>query len=246
MPKRARKGVIARKQTFLQPRNVAQLQPLSEGPAPIAPSTASLQSSAPSARYSTPPPSTRSDIPGAVLPYGRGSKELALNIAKDPAMFSEAMDNLKKDINAASNAGTRDQKIATWSQLAQARGFADPFKLTPQLISKVAACLKAAGYRSVPAYLSLAKQEFARRLLEGAALPEEILLAIREASRSARRGLGPAKHTGKLPFLRLSELKFFASEPRDNEPAHPLATMVLACWYLMREIEVADLQVRHV
>ena len=77
----------------------------------------------------------------------------------------------------------------------------------------------------MPAYLSLAKQEFARRYLEGSALPEGILLAIREASRSARRGLGPAKHTGELPFCRLSELESFTSNPRPDEPAHPLATM---------------------
>ena len=171
---------------------------------------------------------------------------MALNIAQDPELFKEAMDSLVKDVNAASNSGTREQKIATWSQVARARGFTDPFLLSPQLISEVAACLKAAGYRSVPAYLSLAKQEFARKHLQGSALPDGILLAIREASRSARRGLGPSKHTGELPFLRLSELESFAFDPRPEEPAQPLATMVMACWFLMREIEVADLQIRHV
>ena len=108
------------------------------------------------------------------------------------------------------------------------------------------ACLKASNYRSVASYLTIAKQEYCRRHLGTAALPEAIALTIKEATRSAKRGIGPAKHTVELPFLRLSELESVDLAPVEDEPAHPLPTLILACWFLLREIEIADLQRQHV
>jgi len=153
---------------------------------------------------------------------------------------------LKDNINAKSNHAARAQKLETWAKLARARGFTDPFLLSQELREQVTACLKGAGYRSIPGYISLAKAEFVRTHLRDKPFPEAITLSIKEINRSVKRGLGAAKHTKDLPFLRLAELHDHNFTSGNDGPTHPLQALIFACWWLMREIEVADLQCSHV
>ena len=78
------------------------------------------------------------------------------------------------------NHAARAQKFNTWANLAKARGFADPFLLSPELLEQVTACLKGAGYRSIPGYISLAKAEFVRNHLRDKPFPEAATLSIKE------------------------------------------------------------------
>ena len=224
---------------------VARPPTLNEGFAPVA---KPREARAPTVSHE--PPSTasssRSDIPSSIKPYARGNKRQALDIASDNGLFEQALSQLREGVTAASNKDVREQKARTWQEIAEARGFRDAFCLTPDLIEQVVACLKASNYRSVPAYISIAKQEFVRRHLNDRPFPEAIALAIKEVSRSAKRGMGPAKHAAELPFKRLAELESFEFKPKPEDPAHPLPTIVLASWYLMREIEAADLTISHV
>ena len=114
------------------------------------------------------------------------------------------------------------------------------------MIEEVMACLRAARYRSASAYLSVAKQEFCRRHLQNAPFLAAISLATAEAGRAVKRGLGPAKHTREIPFLRLAGLSEHAFKPLPDQPGEPVRTLVLACCFLLREIEAADLLIKHV
>jgi hypothetical protein len=120
--------------------------------------------------------------------YGRGNKRLALSILADSKARSLAVSALHRDIYARTAVGPRLAKRSTWIELAHAAGFEEPFHLNLQLIDEVVGALKAAGYRSVKQYVSIAKQEHIA-LRGGIAM--DLVLHIANVSRSSVRGLGP-------------------------------------------------------
>jgi integrase len=177
--------------------------------------------------------------------YSRGSKRTALDIASDPARAAEATGSLVRDVHARTPLRPRQTIADTWMEIARARGYPDPWDLSRELIFDVVGVLREAGYRSACGYLSVALQHYSARL-RGAPLPAAISLAVRQAGRSARRGLGPARHSAALPLNRIDEL------PSGDEPWHPLgplrprACILIGSFWLLRELEIAGAQVRHV
>ena len=179
----------------------------------------------------------RSDLPKSIPRYGRGSKQLALQIAGSTQSVDAAEANFVAGFSAPSASLARDSKLKTWSDIALTAGFLDPFKLTPSLITKVAGILKAANYRSIPSYISLAMDQHV--MLHGP-IPANVVLTRKKANRSALRGIGPAKHTRELPMERLPEAtEFFQADIIASQPAHPVRVITIGSWFLAREIEMA-------
>jgi hypothetical protein len=173
--------------------------------------------------------------------YARGSKQTALNIAMDPTLRSGAVASFRRAIYASSSTTMRATKKETWRQVAEAAGFSDPFTLTTELIETVAGILKASNYRSAGTYLSIASQS---HITKHGDLSADLELAITNARRSARRGLGPSKHTKELPFLRLAELDGLTCGACGS-PSELVPAAVVGCWFLCREIEIASMDVAH-
>ena len=186
----------------------------------------------------------RQDVP-ELRTYSRGSKRTALDIASDPGRAAEATDTLVRNVRARASIRPHQAIADTWMEIARARGYPDPWDLSRELIFDVVGVLREAGYRSACGYLSVALQHYSARL-RGAPLPAAISLAVRQAGRSARRGLGPARHSAALPLNRIGEL------PSGDEPWHPLgplrprACILIGSFWLLRELEIAGAQVRHV
>ena len=137
------------------------------------------------------------------MEYSRGSKRLAVQIASDSATLGTATAELKDRIYSKSNKHSVAIKLGTWSDVAAAAGYDDPFSLNTDMIYDVAASLWKAKYRSLDSYLAVARQGM---VLKHGSLPESLMLHFKRISRAAARGRGPSKQATELPFSRLPEL----------------------------------------
>ena len=103
----------------------------------------------------------------------------------------------------------------------------------------VGASFRFGGYRSSAQYFSRARKEHIR--VTGMPAPAAVELAIRDAIRSIERGMGA--NAAKDAF-RLDALDFdFTSKGASFSLAHGM--VVLGSWFLCREIELANLRVKH-
>ena len=133
-------------------------------------------------------------------------------------------------------------RIATWSDLAIRSGYAKPFHLEPGVIYAVIGVLKAAGYRSAINYLDAAKRVHVE---QGRPWTSQLQQAYRKAKRSAERDLGASKQAQPLDF----ELMAKASPDlatSEKSPARPGKSVLIASWWLLREIEASNAKWQHV
>ena len=200
-----------------------------------APADAAVSSSAAVPPCCPPSAPLRANVP-VLHAYKRGSTKTALEIIQSPALRQEAILALQRDVYATSAADPRQSKLDTWEALARAAGFASPFHLTPDLVATVVGALKAASFRSAAEYLYIARQEHIARY-DG--LPQSMSLLIRQYSRSARRGLGAARHTDPLPLERFKELDN-GGPWTPNGCLTPKAMLSFGSHFLLREIELAN------
>ena len=175
-----------------------------------------------------------------VLSYSRGCKRTALAIAVDPTKRAEATEEFKSRVYSRTTQGPRDQKLATWEEVAVAAGHADPYALNSDTLYEVSAILWKAGYRSLDSYLSMVRQEL---LQKHGSLPEVFALHFKCISRAAARGRGPAKQAGTLPVNRLAELEESQQPFSPQGPCFPLRAVIVGIWWLLREIELANLTI---
>ena len=215
------------------------LIPLAEGALIGGPSSAAA-SSTDSAAPSTIQGNSRV-LYSETKPYSRGSRSVALGLARDPASRNACKQELEQSAFAANAVDPRESRKETWHAIATEAGFEHPFDLTPDLIATVVGILKRAGYRSAEQYLEVAWQEF----LEDSEPSSALWQAKKRAIRAAKRGRGPAKQAQALPLQGLSSLT--RPEPvMASAPCHPGRATLCASWWLTREIEAASAKIKHV
>ena len=173
-------------------------------------------------------------------PYGRGSLDKALRLAGGSA--DACAEALICDIDAESSKASIKSLQNTWERIASQAGFSNPFQLTPNLVFCVVGVLKAAEYRSAANYLEAAKR---KHISMGHVMSDQLKQACRQAIRSAKRDLGPAKQAEPIPLPSMAAIK--SREAADPEgPLAPGRSTLLASWWLLREIEASHARVSHV
>jgi hypothetical protein len=177
--------------------------------------------------------SDRCDAP-QLYEYSRGSKKRALDTLTDETLLAGAVEALNNDVFASSASAPRAAELRTWLELALKVSPNDASRLTDELVRKVCAALKAANFRSIGSYVSIAKLNHS--LLHGE-LPASIPLLASWFSRSGRRGQGPAKHTKELPFWLLKSLAAKPTEWCAGGPLFPRRTIIVSSWWLVWELE---------
>ena len=228
----------------ITPPSIILLRPPNVGPAfgrqpPLASATQGTSASSSSSTAAAAWVSPRTDDQ-AVQPYGRGSNRLALHIASDPAALCSATSELKDRLFAKSNSHSVEMKLGTWTSVAQAVGFEDPFSLDPDMIYKVGVALWRAGYRTLDSYLAVARQEMT---LKNRAIPESLVLHFKRVSRAAARGRGPCKQASAVPFLRLQDLPNAPTPFSHLGPCHPGRFAVISAWCMLRETQANNLTI---
>ena len=113
--------------------------------------------------------------------------------------------------------------------------------LTAESVEKVSASLKEAGYRSARQYFARARREHVLQMKTE--VPPEVLLRMRDAIRAIERGIGgPAlKDAFRMEDLVLPLPSLEVSAARRQA----VSLVVLGCWFLLREIEIAAVRVKH-
>ena len=151
------------------------------------------------------------------------------------------------EVHARSSWGPRDSWLRTWCKMHHAwfgpGADADVFPLTPVRIYAVAALFKAGRYRTMPNYMSRAKEE---HISLGYDWDEHLTLAATKAVASTQRGIGPARQSGPLPLQEVWALPAAWDPAVLGGPVDTERMIVVGAFFCMREIEVAFAMRSHV
>lgn len=181
----------------------------------------------------------RADHP-SVNPYARGRIGNALDIVRNPATKKTAVKKLRDAYFAASTVGPRDTLLKTFIRIAEAADLV-PFPLSIEICETVFGAMKEADYRSIPNYISRARQ---RQLELDLPISSSLALCLKSIERASVRGIGPGKKSAPLSMLLLarggedSTLKGGPAEPR-----HVRTLGITMVWWLLREIEASALTI---
>ena len=186
--------------------------------------------------------------PGAPLvpatPNNNGNKrkasaELALNIAGNSQLASQADAEFKDLIYSANTLKVKGSLDTLWIKICEARDLA-PYPLTACTVTQVAAVLKAANFRSVMAYVYQARQVHIKR---GFPWNEELEAAIRDVKRGALRGQGPPNRAAVFAVPLLEHLPASPEVQAGHWPRDRKFAWILATSFLLRETELSTLTI---
>jgi hypothetical protein len=158
---------------------------------------------------------------------------------------TELMATFLRDITAASSKATVEFHWATWTAFHEAwfGPNVPALPLTTGKIFAVAACFKNGGYRAFRAFAGRARE---LHILAGHPWDEELDLARRKATMSVLRGLGVARQSA--PFDLMAVLRVFEKGKvlhKDGAPVGWANLVVLATFFMMRELEIAAALATH-
>ena len=165
-------------------------------------------------------------------------RESTAKVANTSTDDTEASTAVLDDTYTASSRRSVSARIGWWERAAKKRWIA-PFPLEHGKLTLAGALLKQGKYKSASQYLHSIKKEHLRR---GHAWPEQLSVQLNDLRRSCARGLGgPCQadafcleaHTVNEPFC-------FHSVP------HAAEAIIVGTRWLLREIELAALQVKDV
>ncbi len=184
----------------------------------------------------SPPPPTSSGTSGA-HPRRRDLPVRSLGKRKRQLSSSGlplALRSLDRDKHAASSRKSMGARLTWWKRQRAAHG-GQPWPITRDSLRAAAAILKAGQYRSAAQYFYTLKRQ---HVVLGHRWGQDLALELADCKRSCARGLGPSKQAQPIPLDRL---------PPSGLPSPAALTcgtdaVLVGCWWLMREIELAALQ----
>ena len=173
-----------------------------------------------------------------VKPFGKASKARALQATLEESCREEALAILETDMLANSSRSSTEMKLKLYREFHEAWfGEGVPWlPVTPSAVVAIGAMLKHGNYSSGANYISAARVH--SRDLGHAEHP---LLAhtVRKVVISIERGVGQQKQTKSLPLQRLAELPSGDEPWVKGGPIGTADTLTAGSWWLMRELEVA-------
>ena len=180
----------------------------------------------------------RADAP-PVFNYATGSRKDAIEIARDPTLRQEALDEFHEHVYASSTRQPRANRTALWQNILAAAG-RPPLDMSVETFETGAAVLKKAKFRTAYA---VAAQSLVDHQERGGHVSPALRRAAQKAKRSCGRGLGPVKHTAPFPLERALELPSGADPWVTGGPRFPRALILTGCWWCCREIELANIAI---
>jgi len=186
---------------------------------------------------------SRKDLPRRPAPATpRGSSAHAISAVGDKA---QALLEYETDVRARSSTDSHAALLAKWIEFHEAwfGSSTPPWPLTATKVRAVMAMFKRGCYASAMNYLSAARCR-SRDLgfVENPLVEHE----ARRAKRACLRGFGKAKQTRALPVHRFRELPPGEAPWCRGGPIGPRDVLTVGCWFLAREIELANAQIRDV
>ena len=176
----------------------------------------------------------------------RGDKKLALEVASNPQLLDEAIQEYRAEVYSAGDTST--YYIKTWSDIHRVinwsalglDGHDEVLPLTPDKITAVGAAIKKARYKGPKKYMTAIKQH---HIAAGWPWSDLLAQAAHRYNLTTTRGLGPSRQSEPLPFGRLAQLDLDEKCFKQKMPANPAAVITLSTFYLLRELEMAAAKV---
>ena len=172
----------------------------------------------------------------------RGGSAAALTGLRNDGL-DQLVSELESGRFARSATAPRISLLKTWSRFHAAAfgvgpGAIPEYPITVRSFVAVAALFKRGGYRAFPNYASAAKD---RHIQLGHVWTQQLDGASRWCTRSVQRGIGPARQSKPLWLSNMLNLIVGKQPLAAGGCVAPYAMTMLACMFLLREIEV-DLQ----
>ena len=154
-------------------------------------------------------------------------------VCEGPKADEEAIANVLRDTHAATSRKSIRGRLVWWEAKAKRRGL-DLYPLDAEKLQLAAGLLKMGRYRSAGQDLYTIKKAHVQR---GYRWGPDLDMLLGDLRRSCTRGLGGSK--------RAAPVQLGQEQLRDswNETAWPrgLEAISVGCWWLLREIELANL-----
>jgi hypothetical protein len=188
----------------------------------------------------TPTLGIRKDVP-VVRNVRRGSySDAAAELAR--LGVAPVLDDLVRDRHARSSIAAVTSWLTTWRRFHDLafQGY-DPvvpmFPVTPRNLVHVAALFKLGGYRAFANYLSAVKSAHIEAGFEW----DQLLVHTGAwTTRSVLRGIGPARQSCSFAYDKLCAVPKQHAPLVDGGPHSPMHFTLLACIFLLREVEAAN------
>eukprot|EP00435_Cladocopium_sp_Y103_P032334 s1069_g8.t1 len=181
----------------------------------------------------------RGDMP-IVRRVDKGDLDRAFSASINAESRQSALDHLLSDMYAATSKKPRDALLKTWVKLHTAWFGEDgqpPFPMTEITLIRVSAMFKSGGYKSFKNYLSRAKDH---HLQLGYQWTESLNRTSQKCARSVLRGLAGAARSEAFDLKAVVKcLDGMEVQVVDGCPAHPLALVVCATFFMLRELEAS-------
>lgn len=181
----------------------------------------------------------RSDMP-VIRSVDKGSILRAESGAINPETKQQSLNQLLDDMYAGTSKKPRDALLKTWVRLHESWFGCDgdpPFPLDEVKILRVSALFKKGHYKSYKNYASRAK-DF--HISMGYEWTESLNRTIQKCSRAVLRGLAGPSRSEPFDFPEaVSFLESHTIDTVDGGPQHPLALIVCATYFMLRELEVS-------
>ena len=184
----------------------------------------------------------RHDMP-VVRKRQLGSMSAAKSAAQDQQSRSKALKAMERDMYARTSVGPREAQLATWIRLHKCwfGEAVSPWPLTEGKLVRVSALFKAGHYRSYKNYVSRAK-DF--HLSAGYEWTDLLQRTVQKCTRSVLRGLAGPSRSEAFDFAAVaSALTSNTGQLAQGGPKNPLAMIVCATYFMLREIEASGIQV---
>ena len=189
------------------------------------------------------PERARWDIP-ASRPSKRASLQAAVEAAQ-PNNRRRCLEALERDILANTTQPVFDSKVRTYLTVCQAWQVA-PWPITMESLQFFAASMKEGAYKSSQGFFQ-SVFTYQRRHLQ-IEVSQLLKGAAKDYARSISRGLGPSSLKDSFDVEALINIGIEHDiQPFSMEsPPHGRDLLVVACWFMMRELEVASCQWSHI
>eukprot|EP00435_Cladocopium_sp_Y103_P022823 s2498_g5.t1 len=180
-------------------------------------------------------------------PVVRQVKRASLQAAIDAALPNNrrrCVEALERDVLANTTKPSTDSKVKTYQTICLAWQV-EPWPVTLRSIQCFGASLKEGAYKSAQGFFQ-AIFTYQRRHLQQD-VDSVIRGAARDYTRSISRGIGPSALKDSFDVDLLTQIPVnHAAEPFDMLSAiHGRDVMILACWFMMRELELASCRWSH-
>eukprot|EP00435_Cladocopium_sp_Y103_P032190 s1034_g8.t1 len=182
------------------------------------------------------------------LPLVRTSKRASLQAALDAALPNNrrrCVEALERDVLANTTKPSVDSKVKTYQAVCLAWQVA-PWPISLHSIQCFGASLKEGAYKSSQGFFQ-AIFTYQRRHLQQEVDPV-IRGAARDYTRSIARGLGPSVLNDSFDVSQLADIPIeYGTSPFSMQvAAHGRDVLLLTCWFMLRELELAGCQWSHI